>query len=74
MAAARGLTDCLSVILSHGADPSSTDGSGMDCRKSNRKHNVWGSLEPKCLKFMIIPNILTKVVFDHEALLKLNIL
>ncbi len=31
VAAARGQTDCLSVILAHGADPSITDAAGMYC-------------------------------------------
>lgn len=39
VAAARGLADCLSVILSHGADPASTDGSGFNPLHLAAKNN-----------------------------------
>ncbi|XP_074546638.1 ankycorbin isoform X1 [Halichoeres trimaculatus] len=39
VAAARGLTDCLSVILSHGADPTSTDGAGLNPLHLAAKNN-----------------------------------
>ncbi|XP_034565238.1 ankycorbin isoform X2 [Notolabrus celidotus] len=39
VAAARGLTDCLSVILSHGADLSITDGAGLNPLHLAAKNN-----------------------------------
>uniref|UniRef100_UPI0037E8D3E2 ankycorbin n=1 Tax=Semicossyphus pulcher TaxID=241346 RepID=UPI0037E8D3E2 len=39
VAAARGLTDCLSVILAHGADLSTTDGAGLNPLHLAAKNN-----------------------------------